>query len=298
MTAFSTNDPVSWVRQVRDVIRPEPGIALAMATWIPKAPKAVAYVCHGHAEHLGRYSHLVSALTARGYAVYGQDHRGHGRSSGTRALVMRFDDFVDDFRLLTERAHREYPDLPQVLIGHSMGGLIAVRYALAYGDDLAALVTSGPALVIDEGVPAPAQRLGGVLARVIPAAPLPRGNSDEDLLTTDPDVRHQFGLDSLTHHGPTRLRTAAEMLRASEDARKKLDRIRLPLLAMHGENDTLTFPAGTRALYERASSTDKTLKLWPGMKHEIFNEPDRREVIEFMLDWIDARIPGANPASG
>lgn len=279
------------VRQIRDVIRPEPETALAMAAWIPDAPRAVAYVCHGHAEHLGRYSHLVTALTSRGYAVYGQDHRGHGRSSGRRALVMRFDDFVDDFRLLTDRAHREHPDLPQVLIGHSMGGLIAVRYALQYGDDLAALVTSGPALVIDEGVASWRRWAGTVLARLMPTGPLPRGRGEEDLLTTDPEVRHQFGLDPLTHHGPTRIRTAVEMLHAGEDARTKLHRIRLPLLAMHGVNDTLTFPSGTRALFDRASSEDKTLKLWPGMKHEIFNEPGRHEVIRFMLDWIDARIP-------
>lgn len=279
------------VRQIRDVIRPEPEIALAMAAWIPAAPKAVAYLCHGHAEHLGRYSHLVAGLTSRRYAVYGQDHRGHGRSSGTRALVMPFDDFVDDFRLLTEQAHREHPGLPQVLIGHSMGGLIAVRYALRYGDDLAALVTSGPTLVIDEGVADSRRWIGSVLARLVPAGPLPRGDGKEDLLTTDPDVRRQFGLDPLTHHGPTRIRTAVEMLHAGEDARTKLHQIRLPLLAMHGADDTLTFPSGTRALYEQASSADKTLKLWPGLKHEIFNEPDRRQVITFMLDWIDARVP-------
>lgn len=292
-----TSSPSVAVRQVREVIRPEPGIALAMAAWIPDAPRAVAHVCHGHAEHLGRYSHLITALTARGYAVYGQDHRGHGRSSGTRGLVMRFDDFVDDFRLLTARAQREHPALPQVLIGHSMGGLIAVRYALRHGDDLAALVTSGPALVIDEGVESSHRRLGTVLARLFPARPLPRSRGDEDLLTTDPDVRRQFGLDPLTNHGPTRLRTALEMLRAGEDARTNLDRIRMPLLAMHGADDTLTFPSGTRALYEGASSADKTLKLWPGMKHEIFNEPDRRQVTTFMLDWIDARVPGNESAS-
>lgn len=286
------------IRQVRDVIWPEPKIALAMAAWIPAAPRAVAYVCHGHAEHLGRYSHLITALTARGYAVYGQDHRGHGRSSGTRALIMRFDDFVDDFRLLTERAKGEHPGLPQVLIGHSMGGLIAVRYALRYGDDLAALVTSGPALVIDEGISSLSRLVGTVLARLVPAGPLPRGSNDEDLLTTDPEVRRQFGLDPLTHHGATRLRTAAEMLRAGEDARRKLDRIGIPLLAMHGADDKLTFPSGTRALYEGASSADRTLKLWHGLKHEIFNEPNRREVIASMLDWIDTRIPSNEPPSG
>ncbi len=289
--------PLTGVRQIRDVLRPEPGLAIAMAGWIPEALRAVVYVCHGHAEHLGRYSHVITALVSQGYAVYGQDHRGHGRSSGTRALVMRFDHFVDDFRLLTERAHREHPDLPQVLIGHSMGGLIAVRYALRYGDDLAALVTSGPALVIDEGVANSQRWAGMVLARLMPAAPLPRRDK-EDGLTTDLDVRHEFRLDPLTYHGPTRIRTAVEMLRAGEDARKRLDQIRLPLLAMHGANDTLTYPSGTQALYDRASSEDKTLKLWPGLKHEIFNEPQRREVLEIMLDWIDARVSGAKAIDG
>jgi len=278
------------VHQVREEIRPVPNVALAMAAWIPPAPKAIALVCHGHAEHLGRYSHLVTALVARGYAVYGQDHRGHGRSSGARALAMRFDDFVDDFHHLAERARRDHPGLRIMPIGHSMGGLIAVRFALKHGDELTALVTSGAALVIDEGVSASAKRIGGILSRIAPAAPLPRDDSGEDKLTYNPEISRQFGLDDRTHHGPTRFRTAHQMLVGGEDALRRADRIRLPLLAMHGADDTLTYPRGTRILHERAASRDKTLKLWPGMKHEIFNEAGRGEVFAFMLDWMDARI--------
>lgn len=280
------------VRQVREELRPKPDVALAMAAWIPPGPKAVALVSHGHAEHLGRYGHLVTALVARGYAVYGQDHRGHGRSSGTRALAMRFDDFVDDLHHLLERSRRDHPGLPIVLIGHSMGGLIAVRFALNHGDELAALVTSGAALVIDDGVSATAKRIGGILSRILPAAPLPRGDSGEDKLTYDPEISRQFGLDDRTHHGPTRFRTAQQLLVAGEDARHHADQIRLPLLAMHGADDTLTYPRGTRILHERATSSDKTLKLWPGMKHEIFNEAGRGEVFASMLDWLDTRVVG------
>ncbi|MBA2247594.1 MAG: alpha/beta hydrolase [Chloroflexia bacterium] len=278
------------IQQVREGLRPEPDVALAMAAWIPPAPKAIALVCHGHAEHLGRYSHLVTALVARGYAVYGQDHRGHGRSSGTRVLAMRFDDFVDDFYLLLERARHDHPDLPVVLIGHSMGGLIAVRFALKHGGELTALVTSGPALVIDDGVSATAKRIGSILSRIAPAAPLPRDDSGEDKLTNNPEISRQFGLDDRTHHGPTRFRTAHQMLVSGEDALRRVDRIQLPLLAMHGADDTLTYPRGTQLLFERSASTDKMLKFWPGMKHEIFNEAGRGEVFAFMLDWMDARI--------
>jgi len=283
------------VRQIRNELRPGSDIALAMAAWIPSGPKAIALVSHGHAEHLGRYSHLVTALVARGYAVYGQDHRGHGRSSGKRALVMRFDDFADDFHILSDRARREHPGLPIVLIGHSMGGLIAVRYALKYGDELAALVTSGAALVIDEGVSDMTKRIGGILARILPTGPLPR--DEEDKLSYDPEIRRQFGLDHRTHHGPTRFRTAHEMLVAGEDARRRAHQIRLPLLAMHGADDTLTFPRGTQLLYDRAASVDKTIELWPNMKHEVFNEADRGAVFSFMLNWLDARFQDTLPTT-
>ncbi len=277
------------VQQVREEIRPAADVALAMAAWIPPKPTAIALVCHGHAEHLGRYSHLVTALVARGYAVYGQDHRAHGRSSGRRTLVMRFDDVADDLYHLANRARREHPGLPMVLIGHSMGGLIAVRFALKYGAELTALVTSGAALVIDDGVSETTKRIGGILARILPSAPLPRGDG-EDKLSYDPEISRQFGLDHRTHHGPTRFRTAHEMLVAGEDARRRAHQIRLPLLAMHGADDTLTLPRGTQLLYDRAASVDKTIELWPNMKHEIFNEADRGAVFSLMLNWLDARI--------
>jgi alpha-beta hydrolase superfamily lysophospholipase len=278
------------VSESRGEHRAADGVTLATVTWLPERPKALVLLAHGHAEHLGRYAHVVAALTERGYAVTGQDHRGHGRSGGERALVMRFDDYVDDLRLLAVRARQEFPDLAQVLVGHSMGGLIAARYALRFGDELQALVTSGAAFIVDEGTPAWLRPPARLLAKVWPTAPVPR--DDTDTLSTDPAVRLAFKADPLCYNGKTRLRTAMEMIDAGRDALARAADLHLPYLAMHGASDQLTDPSGTERFYEAASSTDKTLKLWPGLKHEIFNEFDQESVITYMLDWLDHRIPG------
>jgi alpha-beta hydrolase superfamily lysophospholipase len=267
-------------------IRTRDGITLATATWEPTAPKALVLLAHGHAEYLGRHATLIEALTERGYAVAGQDHRGHGKSTGERALAMRFDDYVDDFRLMAIKAQDRFSSLPVLLIGHSMGGLIAARYALKYQADLSGLVLSGAAFTIDEGVAPPIKWAMHRIARIVPKAPIPR--SDEDNLSTDPAVREAFINDPLNYHGSTRMRTASEMAHAGEDALQRAPTLTVPLLIMHGEIDALTSPRGTERFFERASSPDKTLRIWPGMKHEIFKEIDGATVISYTLDWLDS----------
>lgn len=279
--------PVSQWRAELDVA---PGVQLAAAGWAPATPRAVALLCHGHVEHLGRYGHVVAALTTAGYAVYGLDHRGHGRSTGTRGLITDFDRIADDFHVLARIAADRHPGLPTTLIGHSMGGLIALRYTLRYQAELAALVTSGPALVIDEGVSPLMVLAGKALAAVAPAAPIVRDGGDGCGLSTERWVCEQFGIDHRTWHGATRAGTAAAMLRAAADTRMRVGEIRLPLLAMHGADDTVTFPRGTELLYAGASSADKTMILWEGMRHEIFNAPGRDEVIATTIRWLDSRL--------
>lgn len=278
------------VRQWRATLDIAPGVQLAAAGWVPDSPRAVVLLCHGHVEHLGRYGHVVSALTHAGYAVYGLDHRGHGRSTGTRGLITDFDRIADDFHALAAGAAERHLGLPVALIGHSMGGLIALRYTLKYQDELAALVTSGPALIIDEDYSTLEVIAGKAIGAVAPAAPIPRGGGDGCGLSTERWICEQFGIDHRTWHGPTRAGTAAAMLRAAEDTRNRVAEIRLPLLAMHGADDRTTFPLGTELLYEGASSADKSIILWRGMRHEIFNSPGRDEVIATTIRWLDSRL--------
>lgn len=277
------------VRQDRETFSPEPGVIVATATWIPDDPKAIFVFSHGHAEHAGRYALLVTTMVAEGCVVATLDHRGHGRSSGVRALAMRFDDYVDDLAAVVRRTTAAFPGLPLVLFGHSMGGLIAIRYAEAYAEMVDLLVTSGPAIIIDEGTSPVVRKGGAVLARVLPTAPVPR--SEGEVLSTDEAIGIGFDADHRTHHGETRMKTVVEMIRAGEEARRRFDRITMPLLAMHGADDELTSPRGTELLYAGAATADRTIVLWPGMRHEILNEPGRGEVMRCIVDWITPRLP-------
>lgn len=268
------------------------GLRLAYASFLPDAqPSAVAVLVHGYGEHMGRYSYVIEALIRRGYAVYTIDHRGHGGSEGVRAHVEHFDYFVDDLHLLARLATTDQPGLPVVMIGHSMGGLIATRYALVRQHELDALVVSGAALQIGDDVSSIVKRIGALLATLLPSLPVaPASKEGLAVLSRDQAVQDAFQNDPLCYKGRLRARMGNEMLKAAVDARAHCGQITLPLLVMHGAEDKLTNPRGSQLLYEQAGSPDKTLKLWPGCRHEIFNEPEKDEVIAFMLDWIDGHV--------
>lgn len=278
------------VTQWRDVIHMEAGVQLAVAGWIPDHPKAIALVSHGHAEHLGRYGHVITALVAEGFAVYGIDHRGHGRSTGTRALIEDIDRVARDLHVLSLFARDRHRGLPTVLIGHSMGGLIALRYTLLHQQVLAGLVTSGPALVIDHESSRMEVAGGKLLAAFAPGAPLARGSSSRCGLSTDPEICEQARIDHRNWNGPTCVGSAVAMLRAAEDTRQRLGEITLPLLAMHGADDHITHPRGTGLIDERVASVDKTVIFWEGMRHEVFNEVGRAEVLATLRSWLAERF--------
>jgi alpha-beta hydrolase superfamily lysophospholipase len=263
--------------------------------------RAVTLLVHGYGEHQGRYAGLVRVLTGRGLAVYALDHRGHGRSGGPRATVLRFDDFLDDLRLLERRARVAHPGAPVFVFGHSMGGLIALRFALRYQDELRGLALSAPALRFGESAPAVLRRLGAVVARLAPALPVPGPRPEaagESLLSRDPEVQRAFDADPLNYHGPVQARMGYQTLQAAQEARRRVESLRLPLLVMQGDADRYVVPAGAAELYERASSVDKTLKWWPGLRHELLNEPEGPQVRAFLLEWLESRSPAPAASVG
>ena len=216
------------------------------------------------------------------------DHRGHGASADRRAAIGYFHDYVDDLHLLVGAVTAEDPARARLLLGHSMGGLIAIRYALAHQDDLGGIIVSGSVLVIDEEVSPVLKRAGALIARL--AANLPLLPSRPGILSRDPEIERRFRADPRCYNGRVRAGLAYQMLLAAVDTQARLDQLTLPLLVMHGAEDRLTSPSGSRLLHQRARGADKTLILWPGLRHEIFNEPERDAVIAHILAWLDARI--------
>lgn len=262
------------------------GVQLAVHRWPIATPKAMVILVHGYGEHLGRYRHVVAALNAHRYTVAGIDNRGHGRSGGRRADVVHFDDFVADLQTLVDQLQQDDSDLPRFMLGHSLGGLIATRYALLHQADLAGLILSGAAIEVGGSTPPLLRRLAPLVARLAPTLPVMRSGGPS-ILSRDPEVGRRWDADPLTYKGKLRARFGHQLQTAAIEVQSRLDQLTLPLLIMHGASDQLTDPAGSILVHDQAQSADKTLILWPNLRHEILNEPEQVEVIDRMIRWLD-----------
>jgi alpha-beta hydrolase superfamily lysophospholipase len=244
----------------------------------------VVVLVHGYAEHSGRYDHVGAWLAARGCVVWGYDQRGHGRSEGARGHARRFDDLLDDLDLVLQAARREHPGLPIFAVGHSMGGLVVAAFARERRPDLTGAATSGPALRIAD-VPGPAALLAlRVLRRLAPRVPMRRPIAT-DALSRDPEVGRRYREDPLIFQRVT-LALAADLFDASERTRSGAADVQIPMLMLHGEADPLCPPSGSREFFEGLRVEGSDLRLYPGLRHEIFNEPEREAVLADLLDWM------------
>ena len=235
---------------------------LAARAWAagPASPTHVVVLSHGYGEHAGRYEHVARALVDNGAVVYAGDHQGHGNSSGEKVLVHDFEEVVSDLHILDETARQENPGLPVVLVGHSMGGLIAARYAQRYGSSLAALVLSGPVL-------GSWATLSALLALdEIPDVPL-----DISTLSRDPAVGAAYSADPLVWHGPFKRPTLEALQRAVDTVAAGPDLGDLPTLWVHGEADELVPIDATRVGMENLSGSRTVERTYPEARHEVFN---------------------------
>lgn len=265
------------------------GAALNWKVWLPDGdPRAAIVLAHGYAEHLGRYEAFATTLNASGLAVYALDHWGHGRSEGRYGFVPRFSVFTDGVELLLNEVKARHPGLPVFLVGHSMGGLIACAHLLTHQSHYAGAILSGPAIKPSEEPSKLTILISRLLSRIAPRLGVLA--LDAEGVSRDPAVVAAYRADPLVYTGKMSARLAAEMFDAMAAARAGAAMIALPILLMHGEADRLTAPAGSRFLFETVSSSDRQLKLYPGLYHEIFNEPERASVIADLTGWIDVQL--------
>jgi alpha-beta hydrolase superfamily lysophospholipase len=263
------------------------GLRIFWQSWRPEAAaRAVVVLVHGASEHSGRYQHAASALTAGGHAVYALDHRGHGRSEGPRAVLDRMAHGVADVDQLVLQASEENPGRPVFMLGHSMGGTVAVSYCLRHQERLAGLILSGPLAAL-EAAPAPLLALGRLLAALTPSLGLV--GIDANLVSRDPEVVRDYVADPLNHHGRLPARTVAELAAAIGKFPDAVGAITLPVLILYGSDDALAPPAGSQMLAARIGSEDKRVVPYPGLFHEILNEPERDEVLAAILAWLAER---------
>lgn len=256
--------------------------------WLPdRRPTALIVIAHGACEHSGRYTRLARHLATQGYAVHALDHRGHGRSQGPRALFERFAYAVEDLDHFVNLASKAVPHCKPLLLGHSLGGLMSVSYALKHQDKLKGLILSAPAIALTP-VPVMQVMIAKLLSTVAPKTPL--YPIDGTAISRDPEETIAYEKDPLNYRGKIPARTMVEVLNLLEWLPMAYPTLKLPLLAMHGTDDRLAPDIGSRALVENAGSADKSLKIYDGYYHEIFNEPpaDRQRVFDDLDRWIAA----------
>lgn len=253
---------------------------LAVREWPHPAPRYLALVVHGYGEHAGRYDGLAAVLTAHGAAVYGPDHVGHGRSAGERVVIEDFEDVVTDVHRAAELARSAHPGLPLVLVGHSMGGLIAARYAQRYGAELSALILSGP-VIGDWALP----------GRLLALPEIPDIPVSPAALSRDPAVGAAYAADPLVWHGPMKRPTLEAFVRTLETVEKGGDVGGLPLLWLHGDDDRLVPLPGSRSGVERLAGGPPAERIFPGARHEVFHETDKEEAFAEVLGFLDRTLP-------
>jgi alpha-beta hydrolase superfamily lysophospholipase len=242
---------------------------------------------HGLGDHSGLYPALVEHFTARGIAVYAHDIRGNGRSPGQRAYVERWDEYREDLARFVALVRREEPDRPIFLLGNSLGGLIVLDYALYRPEGIQGIIAASPPLG-RLGVPAPLLALGRVLSRVWPRFSL-RTGMDLSGLARDPVVVETVLADPLFHRvGTARLST--EVAAAIARVQAAAPRFPLPLLVIHGSDDRMVPPDGSRAFVARVGHPDRELREYAGAYHVLFADLDRVRVLTDVEQWITARL--------
>jgi alpha-beta hydrolase superfamily lysophospholipase len=260
------------------------GTLLFRRAWLPDEVARTLLVVHGFAEHSGRYDELGAWFAAHGCAVHAFDLRGHGRSRGVRTHVERFADLLDDLAAFQSLVRDEHPGAPLTLVAHSMGGLIALAYLAERQPSVAGAIVSGPALAGEQAVPRSRALLARALGRMAPRLRMSAG-LDLTGLSRDEGVLRRYLADPLVERTMTASLGAA-LLAAGAETRARAAEIRVPVLLMHGKQDTLCPVAVSEEFAARLTSAGSGLRVYPELRHEIFNEPEREQVFADAWDWV------------
>ena len=265
------------------------GVRIVYDVWTPDVtPRAVVVLSHGLGEHARRYDHVAERFGQDGLVTYALDHRGHGRSAGKRVLVKNISEYTGDFDTLVGIATKEHPECKRIVLGHSMGGGIVFAYGVEHPDDYDLMVLSGPAVAAQSAVSPLLVLVAKTLGAIVPGLPLEE--LDASAVSRDPAVVNAYNTDPLVHHGKVPAGIARALLTVGETMPQRAAALTAPLLVVHGSDDRLIPVDGSRQLVEAVGSSDVELKVYSGLYHEVFNEPERYQVLDDVVSWINARL--------
>ncbi len=270
------------------------GLRIFVRSWHPPGPsKAVVAICHGVKSHSGYYHWIAEQLVANGFAVYALDLRGRGRSGGERFFVEDISQYVDDVSALIELARRREGDRPLFLLGHSAGGVVSSTYVLDNQERLAGFICESFAYQVY----APNFLLTVIkaISAIVPRLPVLRLKNRH--FSRDPAVVALMDADPLIAGEVQPMATVAALARATDRLKTGFASIRCPVLILHGTEDKVTRPSGSLEFHETAGAPDKTLKLYDGHSHDLFNDIGRERVLADIVAWMKARLPAAKELS-
>ncbi len=263
------------------------GIQLYTADWNMPNPKAVICLIHGFGEHINRYHHVADFYNKNGFAVVGMDSRGHGKSDGKRGHTPQYEAYMNDIEGFIDDAKSRYKNIPVFLYGHSMGGNLVLNFILKRQTVLAGAIVTGPWIKLAFEPKAIMITLGKIMRSIYPTMTQGSGLVASSI-SSDPSVVEAYVNDPLVHSSITASAGMA-MTEAAAWLNEYSGDVPLPLLIMHGTVDKLTSQPASEAFFKRVKG-DVKYKKWEGMYHEIHNEPNKMEVFNYTLGWLDSKI--------
>lgn len=267
------------------------GMKLSGYIWEPKEnPKAIINLVHGFGEYSGRYDEWAMRFTEKGFLVHAIDYRGHGKSDGRRGHVSKFDNFLNDIEVLVKESKKLYPELPQYIYGHSLGGNIVTNYILKREHDFRGAIISSPWYKLSFELSAFMLFIARIMNKIYPKF-TQKSTLELNALSHDKNIVDLYITDALVHEKIS-ARMFFEIYKAGDWVLKSADKINLPLFIQHGNDDNVTSYKASKEFAEKAVGLNKdvTYKEWPGLYHELHNELEKDEIFELVADWLEEKL--------
>jgi alpha-beta hydrolase superfamily lysophospholipase len=265
------------------------GLNIYAHGWTPDSgsPNAVVCLVHGLGEHTLRYEHVAEAFTREKLILFGADLRGHGNSEGKRGHFPSIEAVLRDIDQLLKEARNRFPELPLILYGHSLGGILVLHYGLKYKPGIKGIISTSPGLHNALEKQKVLIALTRILGSLMPRMSLPSG-LDATAISQDPEVVQLYKNDPLVHSRIT-FGFGRSMLDVGRWTLEHAGEMSVPVLLLHGKADTIAYASGSIEFAGAVPSKSK-LAIWDNGYHELHNEPFRAEVLKTMTDWIKQQI--------